>query len=399
MGCVLPEAMKYLVRLVKSITKLPVEVHTHNDFGMAVATELAGVEAGAEVVHSCANGLGERTGNAALEELIVALHVLYGYDTHYDLGKLPELGELVSRISRFDIALNKPILGDRNFTRESGIGVDLVVKEPLAMFGTHPALTGPARRSGAGKEERQGVHHLQPGTDGHHRRRRRSRVRDAAARERQRHREARLAEPGRVQGNRRRRTRCQALEPRRVTLTFDNGPEPRGHAGVVLDCLARHDIKATFFVMGRKAITAEGSALVAPRERGRPLDRQSHVHAFGAAGAAGSRGRAARIRASRAGAVVAGSGWTHSRTSLFRPPGSGQLGKHLLQPAVVEKLMLGGYTCVLWNSVPGDFRDPDGWLERALSDCQSRDWTLLVLHDLPNGAMAHLEEFIARTEG
>jgi isopropylmalate/homocitrate/citramalate synthase len=142
MGCVLPEAMKYLVRLVKSITNLPVDVHTHNDFGMAVATELAGVEAGAEVVHSCANGLGERTGNAALEELIVALHVLYGYETHYNLAKLPELGELVSRISRFDIALNKPILGDRNFTRESGIGVDLVVKEPLAMFGTHPALTG-----------------------------------------------------------------------------------------------------------------------------------------------------------------------------------------------------------------------------------------------------------------
>ncbi len=142
MGCILPEAMKYMVRLVKSLTKLPVEVHTHNDFGMAVATELAGVEAGAECVHSCANGLGERTGNAALEELIVALHVLYGYDTHYKLDKLPELGELVSRISRFDTAVNKPILGERNFTRESGIGVDLVVKEPLAMFGTHPALTG-----------------------------------------------------------------------------------------------------------------------------------------------------------------------------------------------------------------------------------------------------------------
>ncbi len=142
MGCALPEAIKYMVRLVKSLTKLPVEVHTHNDFGMAVATELAGVEAGAECVHSCANGLGERTGNAALEELIVALHVLYGYDTQYRLDKLPELGELVSRISRFDTAVNKPILGDRNFTRESGIGVDLVIKEPLAMFGTHPALTG-----------------------------------------------------------------------------------------------------------------------------------------------------------------------------------------------------------------------------------------------------------------
>jgi isopropylmalate/homocitrate/citramalate synthase len=142
MGCALPEAIKYMVRLVKSLTKLPVEVHTHNDFGMAVATELAGVEAGANCVHSCANGLGERTGNAALEELMVALHVLYGYSTQYNLAKLPELGELVSRISRFETAANKPILGERNFTRESGIGVDLVVKEPLAMFGTHPALTG-----------------------------------------------------------------------------------------------------------------------------------------------------------------------------------------------------------------------------------------------------------------
>ena len=143
MGCILPEAMKFMVRMVKRLTNnLPVEVHTHNDFGMAVATELAGVEAGADCVHSCANGLGERTGNAALEELIVALHVLYGYDTKYNLAKLPELGELVSRISKFPIAANKPILGDRNFTRESGIGVDLVVKEPLAMFGTHPALTG-----------------------------------------------------------------------------------------------------------------------------------------------------------------------------------------------------------------------------------------------------------------
>ena len=143
MGCVLPDAMKYLVRLVKRLTNgLPVEVHTHNDFGMALATELAGVEAGAEVVHSCANGLGERTGNAALEELIVALHVLYGYETPYRLDMLPELGALVSRLSNRPIAMNKPILGAHNFTRESGIGVDLVVKKPLAMFGTHPALTG-----------------------------------------------------------------------------------------------------------------------------------------------------------------------------------------------------------------------------------------------------------------
>ncbi len=142
MGCATPGAIKYMVRKVRALTGLPVEVHTHNDFGMAVATELAGVEAGAVCVHSCANGLGERTGNAALEELIVCLHVLYGYELQYKLDKLPELGELVSRISNIPIARNKPILGSRNFTRESGIGVDLVVKKPLAMFGTHPHLTG-----------------------------------------------------------------------------------------------------------------------------------------------------------------------------------------------------------------------------------------------------------------
>ncbi len=142
MGCATPNAIKYMVKLVKKLTNLPVEVHTHNDFGMAVATELAGVEAGATCIHSCANGMGERTGNAALEELMVALHVLYGYDKQYKLDKIPELGELVSRISNTPIAANKPILGSKNFTRESGIGVDLVVKEPLAMFGTHPFLTG-----------------------------------------------------------------------------------------------------------------------------------------------------------------------------------------------------------------------------------------------------------------
>jgi len=142
MGCALPEAIKYMVRWVHRITNLPVEVHTHNDFGMAVATELAAVEAGATCIHSCANGLGERTGNAATEELILALHILYGYDKQYKLDKLPALGELVERITGIPIAANKPVLGARNFTRESGIGVDLVVKQPLVMFATHPALTG-----------------------------------------------------------------------------------------------------------------------------------------------------------------------------------------------------------------------------------------------------------------
>ncbi|MGI9391215.1 MAG: LeuA family protein [Boseongicola sp.] len=142
MGCATPEAIKYMVRWVKDMTGLPIEIHTHNDFGMGVATELAAVTAGAEVVHSCANGLGERTGNAAMEELMLGLDLLYGYDTGYKLDKLPELAELVSGISNIPIARNKPVLGHGNFIRESGIGIQYVMHDPLVMFGTHPALTG-----------------------------------------------------------------------------------------------------------------------------------------------------------------------------------------------------------------------------------------------------------------
>lgn len=152
MGCATPEAIKYMVRWVKRMTGLPIEIHTHNDFGMGVATELAAVTAGAEVVHSCGNGLGERTGNAALEELMLGLDLLYGYDTGYKLDKLPELGELLSRLANVPIARNKPILGSGNFTRESGIGINYVMHDPLVMFGTHPSLTGRAGEVVLGKK-------------------------------------------------------------------------------------------------------------------------------------------------------------------------------------------------------------------------------------------------------
>lgn len=152
MGCATPEAVKYMVRWVKEMTGLPVEIHTHNDFGMGVATELAAVTAGAEVVHSCANGLGERTGNAAMEELMLGLDLLYGYETGYRLDKLPELAELVSGISNIPIARNKPVLGHGNFIRESGIGIQYVMHDPLVMFGTHPALTGRSGQVVLGKK-------------------------------------------------------------------------------------------------------------------------------------------------------------------------------------------------------------------------------------------------------
>lgn len=142
MGCALPAAIQYLVKKAKKLTGLPIEIHTHNDFGMGVATELAAVLAGAEVVHSCINGLGERTGNAALEELMMGLHMLLGLKTNYKFDKIMELAGLVEDISGVKIARNKPVTGEGNFTRESGIGVDLVLKTPLAMFATDPKFTG-----------------------------------------------------------------------------------------------------------------------------------------------------------------------------------------------------------------------------------------------------------------
>lgn len=143
MGCALPETIAYMVRKIKKLTGgLTVEVHTHNDFGMAVATELAGVAAGAEVIHSCVNGLGERTGNAAAEELMVGLKMLMGYDNDYKFDKLIELCQMVEKMSGVPMAPNKPVAGIRNYTRESGIGIDLVMKEPLAMFATDPQYFG-----------------------------------------------------------------------------------------------------------------------------------------------------------------------------------------------------------------------------------------------------------------
>jgi peptidoglycan-N-acetylglucosamine deacetylase len=161
----------------------------------------------------------------------------------------------------------------------------------------------------------------------------------------------------------------------------------------VLDCLARHRINTTFFVLGRKVVTPEGTAIA------RRAIAEGHWignHTFTHSASLGRLDREAALREfEQAEQALA---WIKQSRRLFRPPGSGQLGRHLLHPAVVEKLIAGSYTCVLWNSVPGDFRDPDGWLERALAGCRSRSWTLLVLHDLPNGAMAHLDEFITRLE-
>lgn len=95
-GCALPLAFKETVAFTKNIVKdIPIEVHTHNDLGLAVATTLAGIEGGAEVVDVVFNGLGDRAGNAATEEIIMALEILYGFNLKLKLDKIMEVSQLI----------------------------------------------------------------------------------------------------------------------------------------------------------------------------------------------------------------------------------------------------------------------------------------------------------------
>ena len=176
-----------------------------------------------------------------------------------------------------------------------------------------------------------------------------------------------------------------------VTLTFDNGPDPQA-TPLVLDCLAHHGIKSTFFVLGQKVSIPPGLDLA------RRASREGHWignHTWSHAGRLGDATREVALQEfERTEEAVS---WLKQPVPLFRPRGgAGKLGPGLLHPVVVDRLTLGGYTCVLWNSVPGDYRDPDGWMERALADCRTREWSLVVLHDLPNGAMLHLDSFVRK---
>ncbi len=124
----LPQATFHLVRKLKDWTDKPIEVHSHNAFSMGLANALAGVMAGAVVVHTCVNGLGEGAGNAPLEAVALTLPLMLGIDAGVRLEKTYELCKLVERLSRVKLQANWPLVGDRVFTVESGIAVDIFAK-------------------------------------------------------------------------------------------------------------------------------------------------------------------------------------------------------------------------------------------------------------------------------
>jgi len=141
-GCATPEGFGYLVGEIVETVPVPVEVHCHNDFGMGTAVSIAGLSAGASVVHVSVNGIGERAGNASLEEVALSLELLYGRRLGLKYEKLVELSKLVERLTRFSLAANKPVVGDRVFTRESGIAVAGWIKYHLGSEAFLPELVG-----------------------------------------------------------------------------------------------------------------------------------------------------------------------------------------------------------------------------------------------------------------
>jgi homocitrate synthase NifV len=139
------------VRRLVSNLFIPVEIHTHNDFGLATANALAGIQAGAASVNTTVNGLGERAGNAALEEVVMALKQLHNIDLGIDTPRLLELSRLVANASGSNVPPWKAIVGENTFAHESGIHAHGVLQNPDTYEPFAPEEVGWERRLVLGK--------------------------------------------------------------------------------------------------------------------------------------------------------------------------------------------------------------------------------------------------------
>jgi peptidoglycan-N-acetylglucosamine deacetylase len=177
-----------------------------------------------------------------------------------------------------------------------------------------------------------------------------------------------------------------------VTLTFDNGPEP-AVTPRVLEILAKREILATFFVLGSKlADPARRAIAKRAHAEGHWIGNHTMTHSM-------PLGRVRDAAKSIAEIVEAQAllGELAHPDRLFRPfGGGGEIGPHLLNQAALGVIRQERMTCVLWNAIPRDWEDPRGWAEVALAQCLTQPWTLIVLHDLPTGAMGRLKIFIER---
>lgn len=139
------------VRQLVSIVSIPIEMHTHNDLGMATANAIAGIRAGAKSVNTTVNGLGERAGNAALEEVVMALKQVYGMALGIDTRQFQQLSQLVAKASNSIVPPWKAIVGENTFAHESGIHAHGILQNPSTYEPFAPEDVGWQRRLVLGK--------------------------------------------------------------------------------------------------------------------------------------------------------------------------------------------------------------------------------------------------------
>jgi len=150
-GYATPQYIEQLVKDVKAMTRLPISMHCHDDFGLAVANSISGINAGADCAHVTINGLGERAGNASLEEVVMALQCLYGRKHNVKTELLYETSVFVSNTMGIIVQPNKAIIGENAFGHESGIHTHGIINNPLTYEPISPELVGRKRWMQAGK--------------------------------------------------------------------------------------------------------------------------------------------------------------------------------------------------------------------------------------------------------
>jgi methanogen homocitrate synthase len=149
-GFLIPSEMhRIMTDLVASVNR-PFCAHCHNDMGCAVANTITAAEAGAFQLHTTVNGIGERAGNASLEELLVALRMKKGID-RYDLSRLTELSHMVEKYSGVPLPRNKPVTGELAFSHESGIHIAAILEDPASYEYFPPDMVGSERKFILGK--------------------------------------------------------------------------------------------------------------------------------------------------------------------------------------------------------------------------------------------------------
>jgi isopropylmalate/homocitrate/citramalate synthase len=157
LGCLTPSKTYKFVQEVKKNCRCSIGLHVHNDFAIATANTLEGLRAGADVFSGTFTGIGERAGNAPIEEVCVGLKFLHNIDLEVKYHKITEICRLVERYSEVKLQYHKPFVGRNAFSHESGIHADGVIKHPRTYENFDPEFIGQKRKFIFGKHTGRGI--------------------------------------------------------------------------------------------------------------------------------------------------------------------------------------------------------------------------------------------------